>query len=166
MRLMRMLLWTLTPPNRLTPPSTAWVTLNHRLKKPSTTCLNRHLPFGFCVPNIEKHVNKRGWTCLGFIGVPPIAPSGRVSLILHAMTLIGALRESLRVVSLRVATRLAVVIRVVVVIGVVALRAIKEGKRHRTGADVGRSAQRGPLRKKKPSGTPVTLPWPSFHRES
>ena len=32
--------------------------------------------------------------------------------------------------------------------------------------DLGRSSQRRPLRKKKPSGTPVTLPWPSFHRES
>ena len=60
----------------------------------------------------------------------------------------------------------AVVIRVVVVIRVAAARAIKEGNERRTSADVGRSAQRRRLRKKKPSGTPVTLPWPSFHRES
>ena len=90
--------------------------------------------------------------------MPPIPPSGHVSLILHAMTLIGALRVSLRVVSLRVAIRVAVVIRVVVVIRVAAARVIKEGKERGTGADVGRSAQRRPLRKKKPSGTPVTLP--------
>ena len=82
------------------------------------------------------------------------------------MTLIEALRVSLRVVSLRVAIRVAVVIGVVVVIRVAAARAIKEENKRRTGADVGRSAQRRPLRKKKFSGTPVTLPWLLFHRES
>ena len=82
------------------------------------------------------------------------------------MTLIETLRVSLKVVSLRVAIRVAVVIRVVVVIRVAAARAIKEARERRTGADVGRSAQRRPLRKKKTSGTPVTLPWLSFHRES
>ena len=88
------------------------------------------------------------------------------------MTPIGALWVSLRVVSLRVAIRVAVVIRVAgvirvaVVLSVAAARAIKEEKERRTGADVGRSAQRRPLRKKKPPGTPVTLPWLSFHRES
>ena len=116
--------------------------------------------FGYHVPNIGKHVNKRRWTCLGLIGVPPIPQFGRVSLILRAMTLIGTLQVSLKVVSLRVAIRVAirvaVVIRVVVVIRVAAAaRAIKEAKERRTGADVGRSAQRRPLRKKKPSGTPV-----------
>ena len=165
---MRMLRRTLTPPNPLTPPSTPWVTLILRGRKPSTPGLNRHLAFGFRVPNIGKHVNKRRWTCLGLIGVPPIAPFGLVSLILHAMTLIGALRVSLRVVSLRVvvAIRVAVVIRVPVVVRVAAARAIREEKERRTGADVGRSAQRRPFRKKKPSGTPVTLRWLSFHRES
>ena len=54
----------------------------------------------------------------------------------------------------------------VVVIRVAAARAIKEAKERRTAADVGRSAQRRSLRKKKPSGTPVTLPWLWFHRES
>ena len=166
MRLMRRLRRTLTPPNPLTPPSTPWVTLNLRRRNPSTPGLNRHLPFGFRVPNIGKHVNKRIWTCLGLIGVPPIPPFGRVSLILRAMTLIGTLRVSLKVVSLRVAIRVAVVIRVVVVIRVAAARAIKEARERRTGADVGRGAQRRPLRKKKTSGTPVTLPWLSFHRES
>ena len=111
---------------------------------------------------MEKHF----FLHLGLIGVPPIAPFGRVSLILHAMTLTGALRVSLRVVRLRVAIRVAAVIRVAVVIRVAAARAIKEEKERRTGADIGRSAQRRPLRKKKPSGTPVTLPWLSFHRES
>ena len=82
------------------------------------------------------------------------------------MTLIGALRVRLRVVSLRVAIRVAVVIGVVVIIRVAAARAIKEEKERRTGADVGRIAQSRPLREKKPSGTPVTLPWLSFHRES
>ena len=64
------------------------------------------------------------------------------------------------------AIRVAVVITTVVVIRVAAARAIKEEKERRTGANVGRSAQRSPLQKKKPSGTPVTLPWLSFHRES
>ena len=161
MRFMRMLLWTLTPPNRLTPPSTLWVTLNLRRRKLSTPGLNCHLPFGFCLPNIGKHVNKRRWTTI-LIGVSPIAPFGRVSLIFHAMTLIGALWVSLRVVSLRV----VVAIMVAVVIRVAAARAIGGGKERRMSAGVGRSAQRRPLRKKKPSGTPVTLRWLSFHRES
>ena len=85
------------------------------------------------------------------------------------MTLIGTLRVSLKVVSLRVAIRVAIRVAVVirvVVIRVAAARAIKEAWERRTGADVGRSAQRRPLQKKKPSGTPVTLPWLSFHRES
>ena len=166
MRLMRMLRRTLTPLNPLEPPSTPWVTLNLRRRKPSTPGLNRQLTFGFRLPNIGEHVNKRRWTCLGLIGVPPIAPFGHVSLVLHAMTLIGALRVSLGVVSPRVAIRVAVVIRVEVVISLAAARAKKEGKERRTGADVGRGAQRRPFRKKKPSGTPVTLPRPSFHRES
>ena len=113
-------------------------------------------------PNIGKHVNQRRWTCLGLIGVPPIAPFGRVSLRHHAMTLIGALRVSLRVVSLRV----VVAIRVAVLVRVAAARAIREVKEHLAGAAVGRSARRRPLRKKKSSGTPVTLWWLSFHRES
>ena len=119
--------------------------------------LNRHLPLGLRVPNIGKHVNKRRWTCLGLIGVPPRALFGHVSLILHAMTLIGELGVSLMVVSLRmvVAMRLAVALRVA------AARAIREEGERRTGADVGRSAQR-----KIPLGTPVTLRWLSFHRES
>ena len=82
------------------------------------------------------------------------------------MTLIGTLRVILKVVSLRVAIRVAVAIRVVVVIRVAAARAIKEARERRRGADIGRSAQRRPLQKKKPSGTPVTLLWLSFHRES
>ena len=118
--------------------------------------------FGFRVPNIGKHVNKKRWTCLGSIGVPPIAPSGRVSLILHAMTLIGALLVGRRVVSLRV----VVAIRVAVVVSVAAARAIREEREPCTGADVSRSAQRRPLRKKQPSGSPVTLRWLSFHLES
>ena len=122
--------------------------------------------FGFPVPNSGKHINKQRWTCLGLIGQPPIAPFGPVTLILHAMTLIGVLRVSLRVVSLRVAIRVAVVIRVAMVIRVAAARAIKEEKQRHTGGEAGRSAQRRPLRAKKPSGTPVTLPWLSFHRES
>ena len=68
--------------------------------------------------------------------------------------------------AIRVAIRVAVVIKVVVVIRVAAARVIKEARERRTGADVGRSAQRRPLQKKKTSGTPVTLPWFSFHRES
>ena len=59
-----------------------------------------------------------------------------------------------------------VAIRLAVVVRVAAARAIREEKERRTGADVGRRAQRHPLRKKKPSGTPVTLPWLSFDRES
>ena len=91
--------------------------------------------------------------------MPPIAPFEQ---ILQAMTLIGALRVSLRVVSLRV----VVAIRVAVVVGVAMVRAIREERGHPTGADVGRSAQRRSLPKEEPSGTPVTLPWLSFHRES
>ena len=56
-----------------------------------------------------------------------------------------------------VATRVAVPVRVVVVIRVRAARAMTEEKERRTGADVCRSAQRSPLRKRKPSGTPLTL---------
>ena len=62
--------------------------------------------------------------------------------------------------------KVGVVKRVAVVLRVAAARAIKEEKKRRTGADVGTSAQRRPLRKKKPSGTPVTLLWLSFHAES
>ena len=75
------------------------------------------------------------------------------------MTLIGALRVNLKVVRLRV----VVAIRVAVVVRMAAARAIREAKERCTGADVGRSAQRRPLRKKKPLGTPVTLRWLSFH---
>ena len=82
------------------------------------------------------------------------------------MTLIAALRVSLRMVSLRVAIRVAVLIRVAVVIWVAAARAIKEERERRTGADVGRSAERRPLRNIKPSGTSVTLQWLSLHLES
>ena len=168
MRLMRMLRRTLTPPNPLTPPSKLWVTLNLRRRKPSTPGLNRHLHFGFRVPNIGNNVNKRIWTTI-LIGVSPIATFGRVSLVLHAMTPIGLFRASLKVVSLGVvvvATRVAVAVRLVVAIRVVAARAIKEGKERRTGADVDRSAQSSPLRRKKPSDTPLTLRWLSFRRES
>ena len=116
---------------------------------------------GFGGPNIEKHVNKRMWTTI-LIGVSPTTPFGHVSLRFHAMTLIGALRVSPKVVSLRVvgAIRMAMVVRVA------AARAIREEKERRTGADVGRSAQGGPLGKKKPSGTRMTLRWLSLHRES
>ena len=65
-----------------------------------------------------------------------------------------------------VAIRVVVAVRVVVVIRVVAARAIKKEKERRTGADVGKIAQRSPLGKKKPSGTPFTLRWVSFGRES
>ena len=124
-----------------------------------TRVLNRHLPFGFRVPNIGNNVNKRIWTTI-LIGVSPIAPFGRVSPVLHAMTPIGPFRVSPKVVNLKLA------IRVVLVIRVVAARAIKKERERRTGADVGRSAQRSPLRKKKTSGTPLTLRWLSFLRES
>ena len=60
-----------------------------------------------------------------------------------------------------VAMRVAV--RVVQVIRVAAARAMREEKERRTGAAVGRSAQRSPLQKKKPLGKPLTL---RFHRES
>ena len=92
--------------------------------------------------------NNNQWTC------KPNSPCN--------VTLIGALRVSLRVVSLRV----VVVIRVAVGVGVAAASATREERERRTGADVGRSAQRRPLRKKKPAGTPVTPRWLSFHRES
>ena len=49
---------------------------------------------------------------------------------------------------------------------VVAPRATKGEKLRRTGADVGRSAQRSPLRKKKTWGTPLTVRWLSFLGES
>ena len=103
------------------------------------------------------------------IGVSPMAPFGRVSPVLHAMTPIGRFGVSLRVVNLWVvvAIRVAVAVRIVVVIRVVvAARARKLEEERRTGADVGRSAQRSPLRKKKTSGTPWTLRWLLFLRES
>ena len=77
------------------------------------------------------------------------------------MTTIVPFRVSLKMANLKV----VVTIRVVV-IRVVAARAIKEEKERRTGADVVRSAQRSPLRKKKISGTPLTVQWLSFLRES
>ena len=49
---------------------------------------------------------------------------------------------------------------------VVAARVIKEERERRTGADGGRGAQRSPLRKKKTPGTPLTLRWLLFLRES
>ena len=61
-----------------------------------------------------------------------------------------------------VVIRVAVAPIVVVVIRVQASRAIKEEKKRRTGADVGRSAQRSPLRKKQTSGTPLSLWWLAF----
>ena len=71
---------------------------------------------------------------------------------------------SLRLVNLRVTIRLAVTARVVVVMTVlVAKRAIKGEKERPTGADVGRNAQRSPLRRKKTSGTLLTLRWLSCH---
>ena len=105
------------------------------------------------------------WTTI-LIGMSPIAPFGRVSPVLHVMVPIGPFRVSLRVVNLRVvvAIGVAVAIRVVVVIRPLAPRAIKEERERCT--DVGRSAQRRPLRKKKTSGTPLTLQWLSFLRES
>ena len=81
------------------------------------------------------------------------------------MTLIGALRVSLRVVGLRmgVAIRVAMVVRAAVVVRVVAARAIREEKERRTGANVGRSAQRHNLRKRKtlghPCDTTLALVW-------
>ena len=137
---------TLTPQNPLTPPSTPWVTLNLRRRKPSTPGLKCHLRFGLRVPNIGKHINKRRWTCLGLIGVPPIAPFGRVSLILHAMTLIGALRVSVRVLSLR----MVVALRAAVAVRVAAATAIREERERRTGAAIGRSAQRRPFERRNP----------------
>ena len=81
------------------------------------------------------------------------------------MTPIGHFGVGLRVVDLRalVAIRVVTTVKAVVAIGlVVAVRAIKGEKDRRTGADVGRSARRYPLRKKVPSGTPVTLRWLTF----
>ena len=59
---------------------------------------------------------------------------------------------------------MVVAIRVVVVVG--AVEEIKGEKECRTGADVGRSARRSPLRKKYPLGIPLTPPWLLFLRES
>ena len=78
------------------------------------------------------------------------------------MTPIEPFMVTLKVVNLRV----VVAIKMLMVIRVVAARAIKEEKERCTGADVGRSAQRSPLRKKKTSGTPLTLRWLSFLRAS
>ena len=67
------------------------------------------------------------------------------------------------------ATKVVVAVRVVVAIRVVAIRAPRATKREKercTGADVGRSTKKRPLQKKKPSGTPLTLQWLSFLRES
>ena len=67
---------------------------------------------------------RSGFRTTILIQVSPIAPFGRVSLVLHAMTLIGALRVSQNVVSLRVlvAIRVLVGMRVAVVIKVAAAR--------------------------------------------
>ena len=160
---MQMLLQTLTPRNPLTSPSTPRVTLSPRQKKPLTPGLIRHLPFGFRVPNIRNNVNNRVWTSI-LIGVSPIAHFGRVTPVPHAMTPIGQFGARLVV-----AIKVVVAVSVVVAIGLVAIRTVRETKgekERRTGADVGRTTQRSLPQKKKPSGTPLTLQWLSFLRES
>ena len=64
------------------------------------------------------------------------------------MTPIGQFAVRLRVVNLRVVVGMRVVVALTAVVSirvVAAVRAIKGAKKGRTGADVGRSAQRSPL---------------------
>ena len=61
---------------------------------------------------------------------------------------------------------LKVLVAIRVVVAVRAVGAIKGEKERRTGTGAGRSAPRSPPRKKKLSGTPLTLRWLSFLRES
>ena len=147
-----------TDPNTSEPADTSVNAVGH-LKPPAKKTVNPgpKPPPTFWVP-CSKHWKTRKQNEMDMSW---IAPFGRVSLILHVMKLIRALGVSLRVVSLMV-----VAIRVAVVIRLAAARAIKEEKERRTGAGVGRGVQRRPLRKEKPSGTPVTLRWLSFHPES
>ena len=89
-------------PNTAEPADTSYNTVGHP-KPPAKKTIypGPKPPPSFWVP-CSKHWKTRKQTDMDhhLIGVSPIAPFRHVSLILHAMTLIGALRVSPKVVSL------------------------------------------------------------------